>query len=117
CRGGARRFHALDAAGRGRAARRRLARGGEQAGGRALAAGGGASAPAREPRMDEWLLLRLAWQEGRPPFLRLVHRIDRNTTGVLLFARRPEATAPLAKAWREGRVERGYLAIVEDRKS
>jgi len=63
--------------------------------------------------MDEWLLLRLAWQEGRPPFLRLVHRIDRNTTGVLLFARRPEATAPLAKAWREGRVERGYLAIVE----
>lgn len=66
-----------------------------------------------ELAMDEWLLLRLAWQEGRPPFLRLVHRIDRNTTGVLLFARRPEATAPLAKAWRDGRVERGYLAIVE----
>ena len=68
---------------------------------------------AAELAMDEWLGLRLAWQEGRPPFLRLVHRIDRNTTGVLLFARRAEATAPLAKAWREGRVERGYLAIVE----
>ena len=66
-----------------------------------------------ELAMDEWLLLRLAWQEGRPPFLRLVHRLDRNTTGVLLFARRPAATAPLAAAWREGKVERGYLAVVE----
>jgi 23S rRNA pseudouridine1911/1915/1917 synthase len=69
-----------------------------------------------EPRdlaMDDWLLLRLAWQEGRPPFLRLVHRLDRNTTGVLLFARRPAATEPLARAWREGKVERGYLAVVE----
>jgi 23S rRNA pseudouridine1911/1915/1917 synthase len=78
------------------------------------------SQPAEDPRdvdelaMDEWALLRLAWQEGRPPFLRLVHRIDRNTTGVLLFARQPAAMAPLAKAWREGSVERGYLAIVED---
>jgi 23S rRNA pseudouridine1911/1915/1917 synthase len=77
------------------------------------------SQPAEGPRtkgelaMDEWALLRLAWQEGRPPFLRLVHRLDRNTTGVLLFARRPPATAPLAKAWREGGVERGYLAVVE----
>ena len=74
---------------------------------------GGSLGPRRELAMDEWLLLRLAWQEGRPPFLRLVHRIDRNTTGVLLFARQAAATAPLAKAWREGRVERGYLAIVE----
>ena len=71
------------------------------------------SVATRELAMDEWLLLRLAWQEGRPAILRLVHRIDRNTTGVLLFARRPEATAPLARAWRDGRVERGYLAIVE----
>jgi len=77
------------------------------------------SQPAEGPRsegelaMDEWALLRLAWREGRPPFLRLAHRLDRNTTGVLLFARRPAATAPLAKAWREGRVERCYLALVE----
>jgi len=77
------------------------------------------SQPAEGPRaedelaMDEWALLRVAWQEGRPPFLRLVHRLDRNTTGVLLFARRAAATAPLAKAWREGKVERGYLAVVD----
>ncbi|HET9768186.1 MAG TPA: RluA family pseudouridine synthase, partial [Thermoanaerobaculia bacterium] len=94
---------------------------GPRAGARGSAAG--AAPPIADPRpaasephdlaMDEWLLLRLAWQEGRPPFLRLVHRLDRNTTGVLLFARRPAATEPLARAWREGKVERGYLAVVE----
>lgn len=68
---------------------------------------------ARELAMDELVLLRLAFEQGKPPFLRLVHRLDRNTSGVLLFARRPAATAPLARAWREGRVERGYLAVVE----
>jgi 23S rRNA pseudouridine1911/1915/1917 synthase len=62
---------------------------------------------------DQLLLLRLAWEEGRPPFLRLVHRLDRGSSGVLLFARRAAATEPLARAWREGKVERGYLALVE----
>jgi len=63
--------------------------------------------------MDALALARLAWDEGKPPFLRLAHRLDRNTSGVLLFARRAEATAPLARAWSAGRVERGYVALVE----
>ncbi len=63
--------------------------------------------------MDQRLLLWLACQEGRPPFLRLAHRLDRVTSGVLLFARRAAATAPLAGAWRQGTVERCYLAVVE----
>ncbi len=64
---------------------------------------------------DERLLLFLAMREGRPPFLRLVHRLDRVTSGLLLFARSPAATEPLARLWREGRVERRYVAIVEGR--
>jgi 23S rRNA pseudouridine1911/1915/1917 synthase len=68
---------------------------------------------AGELAMDELLLLRRAWESGRRPFVRLVHRLDRVTSGVLLFAAREAATAPLARAWREGRVERGYLALVE----
>jgi 23S rRNA pseudouridine1911/1915/1917 synthase len=68
---------------------------------------------AGELAMDEWLLLRRAWESGRRPFLRLVHRLDRATSGVLLFAAREAATLPLARAWREGSVERGYLALVE----
>ena len=75
------------------------------------------SQPAEERRAgelacDELLLLHLSLREGRRAFLRLVHRIDRLTSGLLLFARSPEALAPLAAAWREGKVERRYEAIV-----
>jgi 23S rRNA pseudouridine1911/1915/1917 synthase len=63
--------------------------------------------------MDESTLLHLAAREGKRPFLRLVHRLDRVTSGALLFARCPEALKPLAAAWREGRAERRYLALVE----
>lgn len=41
-----------------------------------------------------------------------VHRLDRGTSGALLFARRRDAAAPLARAFEEGRVERQYLALV-----
>jgi 23S rRNA pseudouridine1911/1915/1917 synthase len=73
-------------------------------------------AETREPgelAMDERVLLHQALAQGKRPFLRLMHRLDRVTSGVLLFANHPEATAPLAKAWREGRAERLYLAVVE----
>ncbi len=73
-------------------------------------------AEARSPgelACDELLLLRLSLREGRRAFVRLVHRIDRMTSGLLLFARSPEALGPLAAAWRAGKVERRYEAIVE----
>jgi len=73
------------------------------------------SAAAGELAMDQRLLLALALAEGRPPFLRLVHRLDRLTSGVLLFARHPESMGPIAAAWREGLVERVYLAVLEGR--
>jgi 23S rRNA pseudouridine1911/1915/1917 synthase len=63
--------------------------------------------------MDELAAARLAWELGGPPFLRLVHRLDRVTSGVLLFARSPAALPPLTAAWSDGRVERRYLAAVE----
>ncbi len=66
-----------------------------------------------ELAMDEMALLYCALQEGKRPFLRLIHRLDRVTSGVLLFARDPQALKPLAEAWREGRAERRYLALVE----
>lgn len=40
-----------------------------------------------------------------------VHRLDRDTTGVLLLARTPGAHARLDQALREGRVRRRYLAV------
>lgn len=66
----------------------------------------------RELAIDEQLLLALAAREGRRPFLRLVHRLDRLTSGAVLLARSPAALAPLAEAWRTGRVDRRYLAVV-----
>ncbi|MEO8874402.1 MAG: pseudouridine synthase [Polyangiaceae bacterium] len=41
-----------------------------------------------------------------------VHRLDRGTSGALLFARNKEVAAALAGAFEDGRVEKRYLALV-----
>ena len=41
-----------------------------------------------------------------------VHRLDRGTSGALLFARTREAAAVLSRAFEEGRIEKRYLALV-----
>ncbi len=41
-----------------------------------------------------------------------LHRLDRGTSGALLFARTREAASRLSKAFEEGRIEKQYLALV-----
>ncbi|MDB4936883.1 MAG: tRNA pseudouridine synthase [Labilithrix sp.] len=41
-----------------------------------------------------------------------VHRLDRGTSGALLFARTREAAAVLSRSFEEGRVDKTYLALV-----
>jgi tRNA pseudouridine65 synthase len=41
-----------------------------------------------------------------------LHRLDRGTSGVLLFAKTPEAAAPVVKAFEDRQPEKKYLAIV-----
>jgi 23S rRNA pseudouridine1911/1915/1917 synthase len=41
----------------------------------------------------------------------LVHRLDRETSGVTIFGKTPEATSRLAEAFRAGRVTKQYLAV------
>jgi len=41
-----------------------------------------------------------------------LHRLDRGTSGALLFARDPVSAAALAKDFEEGRIEKQYLALV-----
>lgn len=41
-----------------------------------------------------------------------IHRLDRGTSGALLFARNREAAAALCKSFEEGAVEKRYLALV-----
>ncbi len=45
--------------------------------------------------------------------LELVHRIDRDTSGLLLVSRKPAALRTLHALMREGRVEKRYLALVK----
>ena len=45
--------------------------------------------------------------------LELVHRIDRETSGLLLVARKPAVLRTLHALMREGRVEKKYLALVK----
>jgi len=77
------------------------------------------SQPAEHPRpgdlaMDQRVRLHLAVREGRrPPYLALIHRLDRIASGLLVFARTQTAAGRLSEAFRRGRVERWYLAVVE----
>jgi 23S rRNA pseudouridine1911/1915/1917 synthase len=46
-------------------------------------------------------------------FLGIVHRLDKLTSGVLLFARTSKAAARLAEQFRQGSIEKTYWAVVE----
>jgi RluA family pseudouridine synthase len=48
-------------------------------------------------------------------FLGLVHRLDRPVSGVTVLARTSKAAARLTQAFKERRVEKRYLAVVEGR--
>jgi len=54
--------------------------------------------------------LRAARPAGR--FLELVHRLDRDTSGVLVLAKRRSALIALHRALREGETDKRYLALV-----
>ena len=52
--------------------------------------------------------LKLGFQ--RPPVA--MHRLDRDTSGCLLFARNPKARAKFQQSFESGMVEKTYLAVV-----
>lgn len=55
----------------------------------------------------------LATDEADEPFVGLVHRLDRPTSGIMVLARSSEAARTLSKQFRERTVEKQYLAVVE----
>jgi 23S rRNA pseudouridine1911/1915/1917 synthase len=63
------------------------------------------------------LLPGLLARQGKPGIVRAVHRLDRDTTGLVVFARTVEAERHLGKQFREHSVERKYLAIVRGQAS
>jgi 23S rRNA pseudouridine1911/1915/1917 synthase len=53
-----------------------------------------------------------AFAHDLAPEARLLHRLDRDASGLVLFAARTSACAPLQAALDAGRVDRRYLAVV-----
>ena len=45
--------------------------------------------------------------------VRLIHRLDKEASGLVLFARKPDARAPLQDALAAGEIERRYVALVD----
>lgn len=68
-----------------------------------------------ETTAHERVLLQLAAREGQRVEILLFHRLDRLTTGVLVFARQQAATRGLTKLWSSGAADKRYLAIVHGR--
>ncbi len=64
--------------------------------------------------LDQELLRTLSQMLKRPVrTLHLVHRLDKETTGVLVFARTPFAQRALKQQFRVHTIERRYLALAE----
>ena len=61
--------------------------------------------------LDGGLIEALRQLRGEPG-LELAHRLDRDTSGCLVIARKRSALRALHAAFREGRVEKRYLALV-----
>jgi 23S rRNA pseudouridine1911/1915/1917 synthase len=69
-----------------------------------------------QPTLDEMLPAIIAKREprrgkGRPPPVRAVHRLDRETSGLMVFARTHSAEIHLAQQFRQHTTQRRYLAI------
>jgi 23S rRNA pseudouridine1911/1915/1917 synthase len=73
--------------------------------------------PARGHREDTLaqLLAPLAAGGEEPERAGIVHRLDRDTSGLLVVSRSPEAHRRLQAALAERKIEREYLALVEGR--
>ena len=72
--------------------------------------------PARGHRQDTLSqLLAPALAGGDPERAGIVHRLDRDTSGLLVVARSEEAHRLLQQALAQRRIEREYLALVEGR--
>lgn len=59
----------------------------------------------------QWIKVR--YQKPGKVFLAPVHRLDRPVAGVTVFARTSKAASRLAGQFREGTVEKKYLAVVQ----
>ena len=63
-----------------------------------------------DPNVVDWLRILL-----NRPFVGLVHRLDRNTSGIMVIAKRSKSAQRLTDALQEGQMRRSYLAWIYGR--
>ena len=68
------------------------------------------SVPGRTPDKQDCLLVRI---QKRFPEALVVHRLDRDTSGLILFARNRTTQSSLARMFQEGKIGKRYTAWVE----
>lgn len=68
--------------------------------------------PGEEVTLDHKVRLALKAKGGPPPEVGVVHRLDKETSGLLVFTRSWAAKKALTQAFRAHEVHRRYLAIV-----
>lgn len=56
--------------------------------------------------------LKLPWKGSADPRLRVVHRLDKDTSGVMLFAKNIDAQRHLSHQFQNNKVQKEYVAIV-----
>ncbi|HWB53155.1 MAG TPA: RluA family pseudouridine synthase [Tepidisphaeraceae bacterium] len=61
--------------------------------------------------------LNLPWSGSADPRLRVVHRLDKETSGVLLMAKNLPTQRLLSEQFQNGKVQKEYLALVAGRPS
>jgi 23S rRNA pseudouridine1911/1915/1917 synthase len=85
--------------------------GGKGMRGRAADSGGAAEDDTLDARVRHWLERRRLVPRGARPALGIVHRLDKETSGLLVFTRTWQAKQSLAGQFRRHTVQRRYLAI------
>lgn len=49
---------------------------------------------------------------GQPPYVGVIHRLDKPVGGVMVYAKSREAAASLSAALKDGKVEKSYMAVI-----
>ena len=71
------------------------------------------SAGAEREKTAYWLLCEYLRKKGEKRRVAVVHRLDRDTSGVLVFAKSEAAKRTLMEDWNDAVIERRYVALAE----
>ena len=71
------------------------------------------AAGAERDRTAYWILCEYLRKRGEKRRVAAVHRLDRDTSGVMIFAKSEEMKRSLMSDWNDSVIERKYVALVE----